>query len=165
MAFHPRLLTTTFSLRCALQVTACQQEEQPSAVSNFTAEGPFALVTPFLRLDAQLPTDPAVALEPTNFALPSVQPEADWPPAEGSVVHPIYIHACQQLRVIEHAAANARSRSRAARPELPELPIALTAPCHVALLTGTNSATVFALIAPIWIPRALLRRDPLHVTR
>ena len=120
-------------------VTACQPDDSGAAggaVSTFTADAPFQAALPFLRLHAGLASDPDVALEPANFALPAVRQDAPWPPPDGSIVlHPIYLHAQQQLRTIAHAAAHARSRSRAARPELPELPISLSAtPCVSMLL-------------------------------
>lgn len=135
-------------------VTACQEGEaappggaaaappSPPIFTTFTAETPFRSVLPFLGLDAALATDPDVALEPTNFALPSVRAEDPWPPAESNLVHPVYMHALAQLRIIEAAASEHRSRSRAARPELPELPIPLTAePCVSMLLHPGRVAT------------------------
>ena len=120
-------------------VTACQEEQSPNTppapYSNFTAEEPFNTCLPFMELHAGMATDPNIALEPTNFALPSVKAEEPWPPAESNLIHPVYIHAVQQLRVIESAVQNRRSRSAAARHELPELPIALNAePCVSMLL-------------------------------
>lgn len=119
-------------------VTPCQEEDttiRREEYSSFSVETPFGHALPFLRLGQRLATDPSIALEPTNFALPAVLPEEPWPPPESSMVHSVYLHAQAQLRLIEQAAAMARSRSRAARPELPELPIPLTAePCISMLL-------------------------------
>ena len=70
-------------------VTACQEEPVSCAMptpsvpySSFTAEAPFRLALPFLELRTSLATNPVIALEPTNFALPAVKPEKPWPPAE-----------------------------------------------------------------------------------
>ena len=119
-------------------ITACQ-EDQPEAASapfsTFRLEAPWSAALPFLALTDGLATDPSVALEPTNFALPAVHAEEPWPPTDANMIQPVYLHAVHQLRVMEHAAQNARSRSRAVRPELPELPIPLNAePCVSMLL-------------------------------
>jgi len=114
-------------------VTACETDMPPTSgvsYSSFTAAAPFNHALPFLELQPNLASDASVALEPTNFALPAVKAEEPWPPAEANMVHPVYIHALNQLRVMDDAQREQRSRSRAARPELPELPIALNAsPC------------------------------------
>ena len=137
------------SIRAMLEalVTACQEDSgAPSApYSNFTAEGPFSTALPFLRLVPELATDPTVALEPTNFALPAVTPEEPWPPAEANLIHPVYLHAVSQLRTMELAVQQSRSRSRAVRPDLPELPIPLNAsPCVSMLLHPGRHVTVRA---------------------
>ena len=121
-------------------VTACDESGPASSgdkpvYSDFTPEAPFTSMLPFLRLDSNLATDPNVALEPANFALPAVRAEEPWPPAESNLVHPVYLHALKQLQIIESAANEHRSRSRAVRPDVPELPIPLTAePCVSMLL-------------------------------
>ena len=126
------------SVRMMLEelVTACTDDQSPGQVSTFSAEGPFRHVLPFLRLTPALASDPAIALEPTNFALPAVRPDDPWPPPDpGSMLHEVFWHAQAQLRAMESAAAQQRSRSRALRPDLPLLPIALSpVPCLSMLL-------------------------------
>lgn len=140
------------SVRAMLEelVTACQEPPPPPPLEGsrgggggaaaeprppFSAEWPFSLALPFLRLSPGLAGDPSIRLDATNFALPVVQPDEPWPPAEESMLHPVYLHAQSQLRVIEHAAQASRSRSRAARADIPELPITLSAePCVSMLL-------------------------------
>eukprot|EP00325_Prymnesiales_sp_UTEX-LB-985_P014454 CAMPEP_0174754842 /NCGR_PEP_ID=MMETSP1094-20130205/105945_1 /TAXON_ID=156173 /ORGANISM="Chrysochromulina brevifilum, Strain UTEX LB 985" /LENGTH=687 /DNA_ID=CAMNT_0015960725 /DNA_START=61 /DNA_END=2124 /DNA_ORIENTATION=- len=114
-------------------VTACQGDS--AATTTFSAESPFNQFMPFLRLTPSLAADPAIALEPTNFALPALPREDPWPPPEGSMLQAIYDHACTQIHTMELAQQQQRSRSRAVRSELPELPISLTAqPCVSMLL-------------------------------
>jgi len=118
-------------------ITACEDNVQPAApVSSFSAQGPFALVAPFLSLDASLATDPSVTLEPANFALPAVVPEEAWPPPDGSALEAVYAHAIDKLFACDTMTTNGRRRSsRVVRPMLPELPIALNAtPCASMLL-------------------------------
>ena len=171
----PRAFAESVRAMIEALVTACQEEpagggsaapgggtEAPK--STFTPEAPFNMGLPFLNLRSALATDPVIALEPTNFALPAVTAEEPWPPADGSLVHPVYIHATKQLRTMEHAVQQSRSRSRAVRPDLPELPIPLNAsPCVSMILHPgrlvTSSAEPAVRIAIV----SMLVRDALPV--
>ena len=78
------------------------------------------------------------------------------------MVQPVYLHAVHQLRIIEHAAQNARSRSRAVRPELPELPIPLNAEPCVSMILHPGRLITSADEPPIRIAIvSMLVRDAL----
>ena len=85
-------------------VTACQDDAPAAAAqpfSSFSLEAPWSATLPFLGLDDRLATDPTVALEPTNFALPQV---------------PVPTHAAPSQPTFSLALSLSRAPARSPRP-------------------------------------------------